>query len=251
MGIALMGTTSFAGWQRTIGGTGNLPVLYSPPSHSLAYFLVDPCLRPDTDALVRARNCNWPGIAPSPDEVRRRASTRAELKEVGKIREFTIYDLWYSTGEDHDPGDPSLRSVLVKTATDQYREVNVAMRWGREFPASEIVNLDGEPILIARWNNGANASRTYDTLYMFPPSGSETPDFKAVDEAAAKLKPANMSVYWDKNNYALLTYTAELYTGDVNLPRIMVREHGLITITYRFVDGRAIVTSSKFEPYSQ
>ena len=47
------------------------------------------------------------------------------------------------------------------------------------------------------------------------------------------------------------TEVAELYRSDTNQPAVLVRERGRITVTYRFSDGRAIVTSSKYEPYEQ
>jgi len=162
----------------------------SPPPHPLAYFLVDPCLRPDSDALVRALECTWDGAPPpSPAERERRANTHTNLVEVGKIGGFTIYDLWFSRNGFPYPG-PDLRSVLVKTATDQYREIDVHIRRGVAFPGSEIVQLGGEPILIAKSHDGGNHNRIAEALYMFRQSGPEPPDFKAVGRAATELMPA-------------------------------------------------------------
>lgn len=249
--IALMGTSASAGWQRYLSGDGKGPSTDSPPPHPLAYFRVDPCSRPDSDPLGRSLECTWEGKSPPTSaELKRRANVHTDLVEVGKIGVFAIYDLWYRRdGSSYPHAD--VRSVLIKTATDEYREINVQVRWGNIFPASEIVNLDGEPILIAKSHDGGNHSHVDETLYMFRPSGPETPDFKAVDDAVSKLKPPNMSAFFYQNDYASLTYTVGLYRDDVNLPRVMVRERGLITVTYRFIDGSAIVTSSKYVPSSQ
>src|SRR5580704_1101607 len=229
--IALVGTTAFAGWQRRADGWKG-GFTDSPPSHPLAYFLVDPCLRPASDALVRALECTSHG-----------ANTHTDLVLIGKIGEFTIYDLWYSRNGFSYP-DADVRSVLVSTAPEQYREIDVTIRRGVTFPSSEIVEMDGEPILIAKSHDGGNHDRIDEALYMFRRSGPEQPDLKPVSKAATELMPANMSIRTATNDYAAMTYVVETYRNDLNLPTVSVKERGRITVTYRFADGRAAVTSA-------
>jgi hypothetical protein len=246
--VGLIVTTAFAGWERRIVGTKG-SFNDSPPPHSLSYFQIDPCLRPDSDSLSRALECTWKGAPPpSPAERERRANTHTNLVEVGKIGEFTIYDLWYSRNGPNL--DPDVRSVLVKIATDQYQEIDVHIHSGVMFPVSEIVRLSGEPILIAKSHDGGNHDRIDEALYVFRPSGPEPPDFRAVDRAATELVPANMSIRTTTNNYESMTRVVETYRNDLNLPPVSVAERGRITVTYRFVDGRALVTSAKYERYS-
>jgi hypothetical protein len=204
-------------------------------------------LRPDSDPLGRYLGCTWPGAPPpSPEELKRRADDHPDLVEVGKIGEFTIYDLWYGRGSY-----PNLevRSVLVETATDQYREIDVQVRNGDIFPASEIVKLDDEQILIAKSHDGGNNNNIYEALYMFRPTGAERPDFKAVDRAVKELMPANMSTRTAANDYASMTYRVEAYRNDLNLPPVSVTQRVRIAVTYRFFEGHAVVTSAKYEPY--
>jgi hypothetical protein len=171
---------------------------------------------------------------------------------VGEIGKLKIYDLWYSRGIEGSPGgDPSLRSILVETAPDQYREIDVQMRHGYLFPESEIVELDGERILIAKSHDGGNHNRIDENLYMFRPRGLEVSNFKAVGEAVAKLKPPNMSIRGWTHDYAAMTDLVEMYRNDLGLPPVSVTERCRISVTYRFVNGRAEVTGSKYEPYSQ
>jgi hypothetical protein len=139
----------------------------------------------------------------------------------------------------------------VKTAADQYQEIDVSMRRGDLFPASEIVNLDGEQILVAKSHDGGNHNRIDERLYMFRPSGLETPDFKAVADAVAKLTPPNMSVRTWTHDYASMTDHVETYRNDLNLPPVAVQERLRISVAYKFVNGHAVVTSSKYEPDSQ
>ncbi len=248
--IAVIASKAFAEWPRNVSGDGKGGFTDSPPAHPLAYFQVDPCLRPTSDALTGALGCTWVGKPlPTPDEQKSWAGTRSDLVEVGGIGKFTVFDLWYQRGDRFYP-DFGLRSVLVKTAADQYREINVQSRFGNSFPASEIIRLDGEPILIAKSHDGGNHNRIDETLYMFRPSGLETPDFKAVGETVKKLMPPNMSVRVWTHDYAAMTDLVEAYRNDLNLPPVSVQERVRISVTYRFVNGRAVMTGSKYEPYS-
>jgi hypothetical protein len=243
--VVLLGTSAFAGWQRYLSGDGKGPETDSPPPHPLAYFQVDPCLRPRTDVLVLAIDCTVDG-KPSPDQRRLWAKTRIELVEIGKIRQFTIYDLWYRRGGFSYPNF-DVRSVLVKTAPNQYREINVQARFGEYFPASEIVNLDGEPILIAKSHPGGNHHWIVQTLYMFSRSSPETPDFRAVADAAAKLLPPQMAVRWVDDDLASMTYSEDIW-NDFNQMPTLPEDGSRIVVKYRFVDGRAIVTSATLRP---
>jgi hypothetical protein len=117
------------------------------------------------------------------------------------------------------------------------------------FPSSEIVEIDGELILIARSHDGGNHDRIDEALYMFRQSGPEQPDLKSVSKAATELMPANMSIRTATDDYAAMTYLVETYRNDLNLPAASVKERGRITVTYRFAEGRAIVTSAKYESY--
>jgi hypothetical protein len=47
-----------------------------------------------------------------------------------------------------------------------------------------------------------------------------------------------------------MTYTVETYRSDVPGPPVSVKDRGRIVVKYRFVKGRALVTSAKYEPYS-
>jgi hypothetical protein len=247
--LALLGPPAFAGWQRFVDSQKGASTDSSPP-HPLAYFMVDPCLRPEGDPLGPSLECTWPGAPPpSPGELERRAKTETDLVEVGKIGAFTIYDLWYHRGNGFSYPNQDLRSVLVKTADDEYREIDTNIRRGDLFPKSEIVTLDGEPILIAKSHDGGQNGWIYEHLYMFRPSGPETPDFSAVDQAVATLLPENMSIGIATNDYSSMTRRVETYRNDINLARVLIKERGRITVNYRFVDGRAVVIRSTYEPY--
>jgi hypothetical protein len=236
--------TAFAGWPRYLSGGWNGESFDSPPPHSLKYFLTDPCLRPKDDGFAFALACTV-NSTPTTEERKRWASTRTDLLEVGQIAGFTIYDLWYRRdGYSYPYFD--VRSVLVKTSASEYRELNVQARNGDDFPASEIVILDGEPILVAKAHPGGNHNWETQMLYMFGPGGPVTPDFTAVHDAVAKLMPPNMHRIWVEDELASKTYSEEIWNNFNQEPRVP-EDGGKIVVTYRFANGRAIVTSSKFE----
>src|ERR1700691_1270519 len=113
--MAMLTATAFAGWDRTVS-TQKGGFKDSPPPHPLAYFEMDPCLRPASDQLVSSIDC-LSGV-PRPEELERRANSTAELVEAGDIGQFAIFDLWYSTGiysqDVHFTPIRYLRSVLIK-----------------------------------------------------------------------------------------------------------------------------------------
>jgi hypothetical protein len=118
------------------------------------------------------------------------------------------------------------------------------------FPPSEIVELDGESILIAKSHDGGNHNRIDMVFYMFRSDGPVQPDFTAIGQTVAKLMPPNMSIGAVQDDFGAMTEIVETYRNDLNRPPVSVEERGRITVTYRFVKGRAVVTNAKYEPYS-
>jgi hypothetical protein len=119
--MAMLAATAFGGWGRTVA-TRKGGFKDSPPPHPLAYFEMDPCERPASDRIGVSIDC-LAGV-PTPEELERRANSTAELVEIGEIGEFAIFNLWYSTGI-YSPPYRDLRSVLIKTGDDEYREIDV------------------------------------------------------------------------------------------------------------------------------
>lgn len=246
----MLAATAFAGWDRSVR-TEKASFKDSPPPHPLAYFKTDPCIRPSTDRLVGSVDqcLSFPAAFP-PDaaELARRANTTTDLVEVGKIGDFTIYDLWYSMGA-YGTGR-ELRSVLVKTGPDEYREIDVSF-CRIVFPESEIVDLDGEKMLIVIFHDGGQHSSYMKTPYVFGPEGIKEPDFSAVEKAIGNLMPPkNMSVALWTDDYAAMKVAVLFNRNDTNQPRMFVQDWGCITVTYHFFEGHAVVTGSNYEPFA-
>src|SRR5271165_5686532 len=93
-GLVFVAATAFAEWPRFVSGNGGGGFTDSPPAHPLAYFRVDPCLRPPTDPLAGALGCTWAGKPPAtPEEMEGWAKTLTDLVEIGKIGKFSIFEL--------------------------------------------------------------------------------------------------------------------------------------------------------------
>jgi hypothetical protein len=234
--FVLIVTAAHAQWQRYVSGDGKGESFDSPPPHALKYFLTDPCLRPKSDEVVAAFEC----MDPTPQDRKHWAGTRTELVGVGRIANFKIFDMWYRRDGYRYPYF-DIRSVLVKTSADEYREINVQARFGEYFPASEIAKLDGEPVLIAKSHFGGH-SPFHQTYYLFRESGAIVPDFRDVHDAVAKLMPPDMRGRDIKDE--LGSYIEEIWNQYRQEP-LFPLDGAKIIVTYRFVDGRAVVTDSK------
>lgn len=246
----ILGRTAPGAWERTIQ-SGKGTIANNPPPHPLAYFRMDPCSRPETDQLEPWFSCV--PVPQSKEEAERRTKTTTDLLEVGEIAGFRVYDLWYTRHYwgQYDVGWDA-RSVLVQTGVDEYRELQateLSGTVGKPTAPSEILSQGAQPFLVVVYHDGGNNAFFYKTPYIFGPDGPRKVDLSPVENAIAALTPPNMGLRISVDDYTKMTSTVELYRNDTNGPPVSVNERGRITVTFRFVDGRAVVTSSKYEPY--
>lgn len=84
----------------------------TPDPHPLSYFTRYPSLRDEDGDFCH--------LCP-PDKalaLAKQQKERAEVRLIGKIRGFAIYDVLYYFGDEQEPG---WKSILVQTQTNQYR----------------------------------------------------------------------------------------------------------------------------------
>jgi len=144
----LIATAASAEWKRYV----HMPHgewADSPPSHDLAYFRLDPCLR--SDVKDRILQCSAESAK----------TMHTDLSVVGKIGAFTIYDLEYIINE----GDASsrVRSVLIESAPHQLHEIHVRgnMPLGTLFP-SEILNTGQLSVIKVKFDDGGIYHDVYE-----------------------------------------------------------------------------------------
>jgi hypothetical protein len=103
-------------WQRhVVSGKGESFDTTQP--HPLAYFIADPFLRDDGDQFCS--DCTPRGKAA--EHLQRRFAT--ELKQVGSLQGFAIYDLFYRFEDHVNTGEIDWKSILVEVAPGQFREI--------------------------------------------------------------------------------------------------------------------------------
>jgi hypothetical protein len=158
---------------------------------------------------------------------------------LGTLDRFTVLEIWY----------PRMRSILVQTGADRYREIDVFVRRYLGFPSSEVLKPDGQQVLIVRSHDGGNNTYVFERVLRIHNGAPEVINFAAIDEMVTKMMPAHMSVRIWSNDYASRTYEVHLTRNDLGLPLVMVEDRGTITIRYRLAGNRAVVRDAEYEGY--
>ena len=165
LAFLLAASTVFGQWNRyvqTITGERT----DSPPFHTLQYFKIDPCLR--TGSNERILGCG--SGSPTKAELDRLAKTRTDLKLVGKIGPFTIYDLYYFYCYDDSCYDDKRvrgeRSILVGSGSNQFHEIEFTGRGGAIY-SSEILKVGSQQVLKTKSDDGGSYHFVYEDYFAF------------------------------------------------------------------------------------
>jgi len=228
-----------AQWKRyvhTLEGGGN----DSPPPHDLRYFRADPCLRGDKND--RVTKC---GDEPSGADLEQRSKTRTNLRLVGKIGAFTIYDMEYLFDLDY-PG-PHMRSVLVETPRHEVHEIIVQEKVpnGTLFP-SKILPAGRQRVLSVRFDSGGMHHDVAEDLFVVLPSGEVLLDLKPVIQAAREAVPRGMEID-PRSSYCDLK--ALVFRGTTG-PDSMVSPYceGHVEVPFRIEHGRVLAGKAAYYP---
>ncbi len=147
----------------------------SPLAHDLQYFRVHPCSR--SDKKDRFTYCEEP---PSEAETPTAGSDPHEPPIVGKIGDFTIYDLEYFLGFDY-PG-PHMRSTLVETPGHQFHEIYMqeSLSGGTLFP-TEILKAGQQPVIKLKYDDGGMYHIVIESYFVILDGVRGAADFGPVD----------------------------------------------------------------------
>jgi len=250
--VGLLAPTTFAQWPRYVDGSERPHD--SPPAHPLAYFTADPRSRPDCERLCRSLDLSWPSTAREAADL---ARTHANLRLVGKIAAFTIYDLDYFLGgnpwfgsDDVNQGRPDLRSVLVNTGPEQFREILVQRNLGGTIYPAVLLDAGQQKVLKTEyWSAGHPGSRE-EAYFAFSESGPQLLDFTPVYEAAAKVVPENMNMFRlaEEFDFGTLSWTIPTEWLDARTNPAHCCGGGRIKVTFRLDPGRVIPIGAAYEP---
>jgi len=235
---------SAGAWQRHVM-TAKDDRFDTPQSHPLAYFTQCPMLREEDGDFCYL--C-------SPEKrlaEAKKHSMPTELKLVGTIKGFAIYDLFvrFEAG-----GGLAWKSILVKTGKDRYREIyhceptQIDAYAGSSF----LVSVGGEQLLGAVYMIGGNKGSYSDDYYWFDRGGAHWVDFSGVRKAARAVLPGGKTLWGG---------------GDENGPRTMAKgmfkfrvqdsgdwlccSPGAVIVKFRIDRGRVVITDATFDPRTE
>jgi hypothetical protein len=170
------------------------------------------------------------------------AEVKPEESKVGKVGEYTIYDVFYVDSGNNFGGR---KSILVQTGKDQYREISYIENGDRYGKTLIVGDSPPNQMLWATTGYGL-MGMTADDQFWVGDGMSVRMDFKAVaaaEEATMKSagivreKPWNRQMplpSFESKGYALVSH---LPAGD-----------GSVDVTFTIDHGRAVVTGTSYTP---
>jgi hypothetical protein len=171
----------------------------------------------------------------------RESKRRVELRSVGKIHGFAVYDLFYFKGDDSVPG---LKSILVQTGPDAYQEIyHDVPTEGRPNPSFSVTG--GRDTLLCVADNRWDAE---EECFWFATDRIVRLDFSPVWRAAQKAIPARRRV-WEYNLRARTSFP--LMTIPVGIryeESSRCCDTGVVSVHFRIDRGRVIVTRTEYNP---
>ena len=245
--LLLASSTLFGQWNRYVQTiTGDRTD--SPSFHTLQHFRTDPCLR--TGPKERILGCGSEN--PTKAEADRLAKTRTDLKLVGKIGLFRIYDLYYLYCYDDSCEDQRVRgarSILVGSASDQFHEIQFTARLGPVYP-SEILKIGTQQVLKTKSDDGGNYHFVYEDYFAFANGKAELIDLQPIWEAARGKVPKPFEVYEpaSKMDFSELVFEAGTENANAGIGPKVACCIGKVSVIFQLVGGLVHVTGAKYDP---
>jgi hypothetical protein len=226
-------------WQRhVVSGKGESFDTTQP--HPLAYFIADPFLRDDGDQFCS--DCTPRGKAA--EHLQRRFAT--ELKQVGSLQGFAIYDLFYRFEDHVNTGEIDWKSILVEVAPGQFREIYHLQPTAAKVEPAFLVKAGDEEILGTRDAIPGTGAFYYEDYFWFSPSGPVRIDIEAIAAATKSVLPSGLGVW---KGYGLdmgaLRYHMPVWRDD---DANCCPTGGAVDIKFRLDRGEIIVTDKHFDP---
>jgi hypothetical protein len=174
-------------WQRhVLTGKGERTDLAAP--HTLEYFTRYPMLREKTDPF-----CYLCTPEKRLSEAKK-YKVKTELRYIGTIQGFAIYDLFYRFNK---PSEPDWKIILVKSGPNGFREIyhceptQVDARAAR----SSIAIVSREGVLSTIYWHGGNKGGHTDDYYWFNETGPHPLDLTPAIEAAQSALPKGYELW--------------------------------------------------------
>jgi hypothetical protein len=207
-------------------------------SHPLAYYTSDPFLRDDGNDFC---------ISCTPAEkstIHLQMPSRTEVRFVGKLQGFSVYDVFYYFDQVGD----RWKSILVKTKSDQYYEIfHVQPTFANaEFKPSFIFKVRGEKYLGTRDLIPGTGVYFYETYWWFNRKGIIPVDTSPINEAKKAILPKGTGIRkghgldMQNSRYRMFVWKDTDANAD--------HTGGSVEINFKLVKGKVIVTKKRYLP---
>ncbi len=158
-----------------------------PSPHALSYYTDNPFLRDEVNDLCVV--CTPAGKAESP----KKYAVRTEVKPVGVLAGFRVFDVLYYLGERGQgaPAAPKWKSILVEVGPDSLQEIFhlQASRVPVSLKPSSIVQSGGERVLVSMDRDGGNGGGCWEGYWWFDRDGPHRLDFSGLEAAIKNQLP--------------------------------------------------------------
>ena len=211
----------------------------TPSTHPLSWFTQYPSLRDEDHGLC---------ITCSPEQrlaEAKQTRAKAEVRLVGRIGSFDIFDVFYVF--DNDPV-PSWKSIIVRTGRDEYREIwHYQKNEGGIWP-SFLVKI-GHDVVLGLEDDcyRQNVIREY---FWFTKDGPGRIDFRPIWAAAKLTVPHNTKV-WGGFDGRLELPVGRMRVGLITDPDWRCCSTGVVDVSFVLRAGRVVVTKQRLLPEAE
>lgn len=239
--LILLAAASPAQWKRHVE-TLERGRVDSPPARDLDYFKVDPCSR--SDKSDQFTPCEEP---PSEEEIQRRAQTRTDLRVVGKIGSFTVYDVEYFFALDY-PG-PHMRLTLVEAPGHRFHEICIQEKLpsGTLFP-TKIFQAGKQPVLSLTYDEGGMYHNLVERLFAISGGVAVLLDLGPVVRAAEGALPQGMGQFQSAFDFKSLVYSIGTERLDAKAGLKVACCEGRIEVPFRIEKGIVVAGKAQYIP---
>jgi hypothetical protein len=179
------------------------------------------------------------------------AESKARVSKVGKVGDYMVYDVFYSSGPTHTI---NAKAILVETGPDQFREIFYIDSYiggaGLMTRGTEIVGEKQPNQMLLTTSLQGMRSLEFNEEFWIGAGASLRLDLTEVNKAFEyELKSAGV----DSDELGICECAYQEGWPDELLLRSSLHakngdERGMIDVTFRIDHGRAIVTASSFKP---
>jgi len=232
-----------AAWQRHVS-TPKTEWVDTPEPHSLGYSTAYPMLRDESGGDF----CFLCTPEKKLTEAKK-IKVKTDLNLVGTLAGFAIYDLYYRFETE---GSVDTKLILVKTGSDQYREIyhREPTQIDARAVRSLFVRAGNGQLLEARYIVGGRSPDEYD-YFWFDKTGAILMDFRPIFAAAKSALPTGRTIRGIDDEevpgtHYLWTHTRPLVSRFEVTNAIDDQTAGIVDVEFKFDRGRVVATKTSY-----